>query len=874
MINEFSVFVGREKELKLINRLVKEESTSQLLFVIGPGGIGKTKLLQQVTQMYANDSSVIVSPIIDFDETSHRLEFGIFNLIAQTNRGAFSQYLDQYEDYTRILRSNVGQSRIAEEELKTKSAFVSCYNENIKNKRGILLFDTVEILSQSGIWIGLVQSLSRLNNSVVIFAGREYGQAKGAVKQYFGSSNTHFVTLKPFTKRDTLEYFDRLASRLDPNIREKLFVLTNGHPILLALAVLWLGRDKPFPEIYDKPVEELEGLDSNTRERLTQKFREALVSQLLEPRRATDNVIIQMACVHRRFDQEILAFMLGLSCEKSQELIQELRVFPFVKPKPYGITLHDEMRALVNAYIWPKIDPMGLERRKLAEKAVQYYDIRIREFEQAGNDLVWLYRVEQLYYQLQYDLFAGYERFVQYFEAASLRYQRGIRNLLLDEIQRVQHQYGPGLQYEIEIREARALLEEGRLTEADDKLRRMIQLYREKQQQVEILVLMGNVEIRLGRTIEVIKHGEEALQIAQQANLESWIGKTELALGWFHRIRGDWSKAFKYYEDSLEHTVGSGDRMTLGLIFNNLAYITEFSGDHISALGYSEQAIKFFEALNAPRELAMCYSTLGEIYVYDGNYQSGLDYYQKALETFEKQYDVEFLGLVYSQIGRTLIALGRSGEAQDYGERGVKLCRAYSLQNLPVALHRLGRIYEEIGRFDRAAATYLEGQKVSEQLADSRYVMEHTVYLADLYYRMWREAEDPAEKEKYLSLIWQTISVFDQEASKRIYVYPQDYLSGRIKVLQGNIKYELQQYDEAIEIYKVAYYHIIIGSSDTYTANELSKFSDRISQLPGQIALKWIQILESFWEEKGILSSKPQAANFCKKHRISALLQP
>lgn len=873
MTTRFSTFIGRTEELALIDQLVRENGGSQALFIIGPGGIGKTSLLQQVSQVYANDPSVMLSPNIDFDETSHRLELNIFNSIADANRAAFSAYIEQYEDYRKILGSGVSQSRIVEEELRTKDAFVACYNENVRNRRGILSFDTIEIMSQAGIWTGLVKSLSRLDNSVVILAGRRYGRAKDLFEQFFDPSDIHMVMLKPFSKDDSVEYLSRLVSNLDANIMDKLFILTNGRPILLALAIEWLQREKPFPEILERTVEELRALDGDARTILAQKFEEALVSQLLEPRKLIDNVVIQMAYVHRRFDADVLAFALGLTEEKSRAVVAELQAFPFVKIRPYGIALHDEMRALINTHIWPKIDPMGLERRKLAESMVQFYDQSIPEVEASGDDIAWLYMVEQLYYQLQCDLSAGHAKFLRYFDEASRAYQLGARDLLLNEIKTVQDRYAPELKYEIDVREAQALLGEVKLDEAADKLQQMAAVYVTDEQRAEILVLLGNVEIRLGKTFEAIESVEEALEIAQSAQLESWMGKAELALGWFHRLRGDWSKAFKYYESSLEHTISSGDRMTLGRIFNNLAYITEFAGDHISALGYSDQAIEFFKEMGASRELAMCYSTRGEIYVYEGNYQKGLDYYQIAFETFQRQNDLEFLAIVCSQIGRTLLALNRLEEAQQYAARGVELCRMYALQDLAIALHRLGRVYEGLEDRHRAIKCYEEGREVGERLANSRYVMEHTVYLADVYYNMWREAEESAEEQRYLDLIEQNIAIFEREAAKGIYVYPQDYLQGRIKITRGNMKYDLQEYDEAIDIYRLAYYHIIIGSSDTYTAHELKKFSDRINRLPGEIALHWVRVLESFWEEKGILSAKPQAANFCKKHKIAALLQ-
>lgn len=871
MSSKYKSFVGRDYEIELVQKMLVS-NLPKALFFIGAGGVGKTRLLQQLFQTVGDASGIVAFPIIDFDETSYRTEIGIFDGIAKVHLKEFAEYKSRREDFKKILASGVSQARILEEEKLVKSVFYNCYNSFVQDQCGLVLFDTVEIMAESSLWTVIVDALKELNNTLIIMAGRGYGRAKHVFESAFGVLNVVSVNLDPFSQEDANDYFNDLSQNLDTELRRRLYILTGGRPILLALAVEWLGRDKPFPEIYKYSAQDLSELQQDEREGLIRKFEEALVNQFLEPRELLDNIIIQMAFIHRRFDEGVLSHLMNISPEKSNELIIKLQSFPFVKVRPFGISLHDEMRVLINQYIWPRLDPLGLERKQIAIRIVEYYKYVIEQLRLSGDDIFWLYRVEELFYELKVNLEVGFSKFKEYVEVASLAYHPNEIDLLLNEMEAVKSQFSKDKQFAIDILDSRNLLDRVFLVDARNKLDEMLKAYESDLEKIEILILHGNVDIRLGNALQAIDVVEEAYLIALRINSEIWMGKAELALGWFYRIRGIWSKAFEYYEKSLNHTISSGDKVTLGLIFNNLAYITEFSGDHISALGYSEQALRFFEEMGAIKQTAMCFSTLGEIYVYAGNYQKGLEYYQQAFDAFQKQNDLEFLGLVHSQLSRTLLELNQLDEAVMHGKKGVELCQSYSLQNLPLALHRLGRTYERIGYIKQAIDCYIQGQRTSEVQENSRYVMEHTVYLSHVYYQLWVESNDNLEKNKYLSLIQSNIEIFEREAVKGVYIYPQDYLFGRIKILLGNIQYDLKNYDAAIEIYKIAYYHIIIGSSETYTANELKKFSDRLERLPGHIALSWIESLEGYWSERNIINSKPQAANFCKKHKISALL--
>jgi AAA+ ATPase superfamily predicted ATPase len=67
-------FVGRKDELRQIEDLIRETDRSAVLCISGEGGIGKTRLLQEVHKRWHDEKvqgyPLLVAGIVDFDDPS------------------------------------------------------------------------------------------------------------------------------------------------------------------------------------------------------------------------------------------------------------------------------------------------------------------------------------------------------------------------------------------------------------------------------------------------------------------------------------------------------------------------------------------------------------------------------------------------------------------------------------------------------------------------------------------------------------------------------------------------------------------------------------------------------------------------------------
>ena len=150
-------FIDRKQELAQIDRLISEWDTRRVLCVHGPGGIGKTRLLQEVHKRYAGSrnerSSLLVANIIDFDDRAFHFAGSVGRKIAQMlDKKTFEPYLRRLRDQRKMEEAGVSRERLKQEYDAIDHAFVNCFNEVSEKQRVVLLLDTTDALTGTDAW--------------------------------------------------------------------------------------------------------------------------------------------------------------------------------------------------------------------------------------------------------------------------------------------------------------------------------------------------------------------------------------------------------------------------------------------------------------------------------------------------------------------------------------------------------------------------------------------------------------------------------------------------------------------------------------------------------------------------------------------------
>ena len=900
MMPEF--FVGREGQLALVGDLLGAPwGTRRVLLVHGPGGIGKTQLLQEIRKRREEYTRLpggpfVLTEIIDFDDISLRLTLNVGQrIVEELGKEWFGDYLTARDTYVRFQFLEADPETLRAQLQRADRLFLECYNQLAEQKRILLLCDTVEGIQGTDVWRYLLGMAGQLNNTVLILAGRRLDEARSELEGLWGKKVVHFEELSPFAEEEAADYFARtdVGVGLDPEMRDKLYLLTAGHPILIALVIEWLRRDMPLDDITSRPLAELQALDEQTLKHKQEEFEAILVNKILELT-IVDQALLRMAHVYLRFDDGILQYLLGLSEAETREMSVELRDFPFVKPRPReAYTLHDEMRRLVTKHCWPRVDPHETQRLDLSRRMVEYYndllggkneDLRkLREqwkvarqekdttlgqefFRQLAEleRQVSVLEVERFHYLLDADPHRAYDYFLEAFDEATLRYRYNFRELLWTEMQPHESEYAGEQRYQIGIRGVKYLLDETQYDQSYQRAEALLGAYGDQSPawRVDTLVQMANAAARKGETEKALSHFQEALQVCEQHQLDDWLGRVESGLGWIYRLMSKWTEAERIYERALEHSSEAGDLERVAQVLNNLGYVRHLRGNSPGGLTLCEQALEIWRQLRRPRAEASTLSTIGNIWSKLGNYSEAMESYEDALRIFRDQEDWEWIATMYHQMAFAQWLQGdRLEEAQQYAEESVSYCRQYGVEKeLFTALHRLGHIYMSRGELQKAQECFEESYQISQKMRDEYRLRDNLLGLAEIAY----QKHDYEEAERYVRQALEGIKPEE-------WISP--FLIGGMYRLLGDVFFARREYDKALGEYCRAYPKI--AREETFTPYRLSKtlesLEKKIGSLPAELAEQWCDDLRKCWEEQVQEDiGRTELLSFCLVQKVRA----
>ena len=449
---QFPGFIGRDRELAIIDRQIARWGTTIVVNIAGSGGIGKTAILRRVREQYQSSPITYVTDIVDFSHTVHRSEAWILDQIIAVSASEF-----------RTHRRKMRKVQSAEEplirlqyETELVDAFVTDFNKLASHRRFVLLFDTLELIQDSPLFGFILELTRRLENTVLIMAGRrnDHEDVAQELERIFKKSQIKNIKLGGFLEQEAMLYFEKTYTphleKIHPNLQKNIFLLSDGKPIKIALSLDWLDRGIPIlPDVMKMDPAALRRKSAQEIKTLRDRFESALMDGIRRFQSPVDEVILFMAHLNRRFNRKMLEFLfLGDLPPKqrsirSRALLNELKSLPFVKyTSDDYFVLHDEMNRLVQSYVWDISEDQDRTRRKrLSARICEYYEQELNSLPTWENSTEQervtrrSYEVEALYYRLYADFRSGFWHFERLFETLTADRRSGLAMLILNIIQ-------------------------------------------------------------------------------------------------------------------------------------------------------------------------------------------------------------------------------------------------------------------------------------------------------------------------------------------------------------------------------------------------------------------------------------------------------
>jgi tetratricopeptide (TPR) repeat protein len=407
--------VGRGIELSKIYRALRRDR-SQVIFITGEGGIGKTFLLRAVLGQIRKGSwdlgSVRVSSdLIDFYDTSiHALE-GLTRAIRDTLGGeGFETYTETLEDFVEKKYDLQGQTQAINELRQTLG---ETFLENLaaiaaSSDHVVIAFDTAERLFENEFlsyaieareWLREVflPRVEEMGNVSVLIAGRPSSRSfLNEIRGHLDSRTVRDIELGSLDVDAVREYIQVVGKHQDDQSEpqdlgdtryapesetrrtpldylndERIAAIqahTNGRPILLSLLIDYLVHSpRIHPHLFEIP------------ERGEKALRDEIINDIVHfwqsKVRGLDEVIELLTWATKGVDAKLLARVEGGSFAEAQEKLENLRRLAFIKYRPATkeYFLHDEMQRLAERHIVPA----GIYDPSIYDDIIGYYDPQI-----------------------------------------------------------------------------------------------------------------------------------------------------------------------------------------------------------------------------------------------------------------------------------------------------------------------------------------------------------------------------------------------------------------------------------------------------------------------------------------------------------------
>ncbi|MDX9993050.1 MAG: tetratricopeptide repeat protein [Anaerolineales bacterium] len=864
-ITDQTPFIGRAEVLSVIERSIKPGSIKKVVYINGGGGIGKTSLLKEVYRRYMDIHEVALVEIIDFDDGSFHVPGNIEQRIAQLlGRENFEEYWRKFK-VLRILEQ-AGSDSTDQEELREEMrlAFIKNLDTFSRQKRVVVLLDTAEKQQSPQTWSHLLDILLNTSNVVALIAGRDIETLYENFTERMGKKFAELIPLKPLKPGESRQYLEEKQKskhiNLDAAIIRGLLKLSQGRPILLDLSVEWLSRDIPADWLLNIAKKKVKDADLA---KYRDDFERGLVKSVTDIHNPMDRLCLLLSRVYP-LDVEGIAELLRIDPREAQLLYQDAISYVFIKRMPdQSLSLHDEMRRMIEDYVWPEVVQSKERRIHESNLAAAYLIKKIRSISEKLEELekdsreekvIEIGSLERQKWSLQgmyltHALFAnaelGISEFIRLFDENK---SNNPREVLVNAIDSYDGKISDQSMHEVIIRQAEFFNDKGEFEKALE-LSEKLSLDVSPEMQLDVLTKRAKSKMNSGKLPEAERDFRESLNIcASHPDLAQWKGTILNSLGLTLRLMGRHPDAADCYQKALTALKSSKNLAKTASALNNLGYVQSLDGRYSSAMTYCQEAVKIRLGLDDIQDIGSSYCTIGEVYRNWGKYQEALEYYNKALKIFEPEDSLFWLARLYSYRG----AVYRLMDDLDQAERDLKRSLAFNIViEKGWATHVLGCVYQNRGKLDEALACFEESRESSTLTFDVRTQVNNIISSAEVNYTKWMESGKQDER-------WvENIANLDKTLRDLLsedYNFPHHL--GRMQKILGDVAFEQGRFEDARQIYADAFPALTLrkgGYGQRTFLAELDVLNERIDTLANknkEQAIEWCNWLGKYWSDE------------------------
>ncbi len=610
------------------------------------------------------------------------------------------------------------------------------------DRRPVLMLDTYEQATALGDWLrDLVQRLPE--PTLVVIAGRVIPEWDRAWQGWIGRAE--IIELTEMSDADVqrlVQQYYALFGRGEPDADHVQTVVrfARGLPLAATTAVrLWVNHQ----------LTDLQPLGQSAVAELADRLLEGVPAEL--------RPAFEAAAVLRFFNADSLAALLGTDGKAEYD---ELRRWPFTRPRREGLAVHDTMREVMNDALRARSPH---QFRAYNEAAAAHYAALLAEASSDERDRL---RLEWLYHSIRADERAGL-RNLQELADELVRYQvvgrlRALVNdassyPLQEENSRLWRRYYAARLDHLQGMTARAEAEYRAIGDSEDAEPRL---------RAYALCDLGTILVSLERL--AAPDGERRAVDVIERSLSAWPLDAKLvanheSLMNVSNARADWQESLEHLRPMREHAESTGDSFALIMTDRHEAAIHALRGDwrgYLTARRHYEAAVAGLGDVPALR-MHVAYFTWPLVYM--GRYREAQISSEEALTLAVRLEEKELMVTVLESVG---LALGMQEAYPQAAERFGEAWNFYENFHVPAAtgetgaadryvramLSFRGLVALRAGRLDQADADLQRALDIKRRIRDRIGLPEVHAWRGQLHEQRDEPAAAEAEYREVLGL--------------------------------------------------------------------------------------------------------------------------
>jgi predicted ATPase/DNA-binding SARP family transcriptional activator len=265
--------------------------------------------------------------------------------------------------------------------------------------------------------------------------------------------------------------------------------------------------------------------------------------------------------------------------------------------------------------------------------------------------------------------------------------------------------------------EAGPLLEEGL------RLRRTIQ---DQDGIAYSLQSLGNLAARTGNLKAARQYQQENLALRRTLQDRSVLGDAVFSLGNVALLEGNLLEARELYDEALTLYRELGEHTSLPFVLINLGEVARFQGKYPEAQKRAQEGLEHARSLGDRMRMANAMQSLGLTALDQGEVSAARSWLDQALSIYQALGERARMGLVQAELGNVQLRLGELEAAEQLFRESLSLERVLGIKPAMVAaLRGLSQIRALEGNLTEAKARLTEGFKLALEVSDQPTIIRY-----------------------------------------------------------------------------------------------------------------------------------------------------